>query len=436
MTPGEVYLGLSDKELVHRFTLAFDEGAFQVLLRRHGAMVFDVCRTILGNEDEAEDAFQATFVLFVKKAGTIRKTASVGSWLYGVAYRTSLKARALAAQRRTRRAQTPVVEQVMSADQVTWREVRELVHVELNRCAQRLRDPLVLCYLQGNTQEEAAGILGISRAALKKRLERGKALLRMRLSRAGIGPEALLMTAIWPGDRALRPLLLAKTAEAATRPLAASVISENVAAITNSMLTAIFCGKVGVAATVALLATAPLVGAFAYYWSPHVASANVSPSTPVAGRRHSTPFAVAGLLGQMENTPSPTVTKSMAETGDMDGDLARLAGVWINSDNVRAGNIELTFARDKSLVIRWTPLPTHRDPRPVDRIAGARYALQKSSGRHLLVIQTAEKNFIHIPCRIDGDALNLDGGVFEEGEEPIHMQVNLNGQWRPVRPFK
>src|SRR6266496_3254353 len=85
---------LTDQELLHRFRSERDEAAFHTLLRRHGPMVLDVCRNVLGNEADAEDAFQATFLILTQKAGAIRKQASVGSWLYGVAYRTALKARA------------------------------------------------------------------------------------------------------------------------------------------------------------------------------------------------------------------------------------------------------------------------------------------------------------------------------------------------------
>src|SRR5262245_7258815 len=91
---------LSDADLLQRFAQQHEEVAFQALLRRHGAMVLDVCRGVLGNEADAEDAFQATFLILARKAASIRKSASVGSWLHGVAYRTSLKARA---QSRTRR---------------------------------------------------------------------------------------------------------------------------------------------------------------------------------------------------------------------------------------------------------------------------------------------------------------------------------------------
>src|SRR6267378_3094310 len=99
--------GSADQELLRRFVDGRDEAAFETILRRHGAMVLDVCRGVLGNEADAEDAFQATFLILAQKAGAIRKLVSVGSWLHGVAYRTALKARAGSAKRKKHEARLP-----------------------------------------------------------------------------------------------------------------------------------------------------------------------------------------------------------------------------------------------------------------------------------------------------------------------------------------
>src|SRR5262245_13698971 len=121
---------LPDRDLLHRFHSQHDEAAFHTLLRRHGPMVLDVCCGVLGDGPDADDAFQATFLILAQKAGSIRKGASLGSWLHGVAYRTALKARARsgARQRHGARAST---RQVSLADDLSWREVREVLHEEL-----------------------------------------------------------------------------------------------------------------------------------------------------------------------------------------------------------------------------------------------------------------------------------------------------------------
>src|SRR5262245_58242293 len=188
---------LSDHDLLQRFSNQQDEAAFHTLLHRHGPMVLEVCRAVLGNEADVEDAFQATFLILASKTASIRKTASLGSWLHGVANRTALKARARSATRRKNEARAPVRE-CREADDVTWREVRQILHEELNRLAERYRGPLVACYLAGKTQDEAAAQLGVAKSTLKERLEHGRSLLRARLVRRGLGPAALLAVAAWP----------------------------------------------------------------------------------------------------------------------------------------------------------------------------------------------------------------------------------------------
>jgi RNA polymerase sigma factor (sigma-70 family) len=151
---------LADQELVQRYANERDEVAFAALVRRHGRMVQNVCRTILHHHEDAEDAFQATFLVLARRADSIRKQASVSSWLHGVAYRVALKARTELAKRRAseKRAATGLVPCPM--EELTWRELRLGLHEELNRLPEHYRAPLLLCYLEGLTQEEAAHALG------------------------------------------------------------------------------------------------------------------------------------------------------------------------------------------------------------------------------------------------------------------------------------
>src|SRR5262249_23889660 len=144
-------LHLSDHDLLRRFRDHQDEAAFHTLLRRHGPMVLDVCRGVLANEADAEDAFQATFLILARQGASIRRAASVGSWLHGVAYRTALKARARLATRQKHESHAPA-RQVAEPDDLTWREVRQVMHEELAGLDERYRVPLVVCYLEGTTQ--------------------------------------------------------------------------------------------------------------------------------------------------------------------------------------------------------------------------------------------------------------------------------------------
>jgi RNA polymerase sigma factor (sigma-70 family) len=249
---------LPDSELLQRFHAQQDQAAFYAMLRRHGAMVLDVCRGILGNEADAEDAFQATFLILARKAGSIRKAASLASWLHGVAYRTALKARVQSAARRKHQACVPV-RQPSVPDDLSWREVRQVLHEELSGLPERYRAPLVLCYLEGATQEAAAALLSVAKSTLRGRLERGRELLRRRLLGRGVGLSALLVAAAWPtvyASASISIALLVSTVKAATRITAgsasASFVSAKVTAITEGVLNAMFLSKLKTAAAVLL----------------------------------------------------------------------------------------------------------------------------------------------------------------------------------------
>jgi RNA polymerase sigma factor (sigma-70 family) len=253
---------LTDPELLRRFCSERDEGAFRALVHRHGAMVLDVCRNALGNDADAEDAFQATFLILTKKAGTIREQGSVASWLYGVAYRTALKARADSTRRQKREAATPTQPPSDPSDDLTLREVRQVLHEELNGLPECYRAPLLLCYLQGKTQNEAATLLAVSRATTQKRLERGLALLRARLMRRGLGTVAVLLAAAWPVANAAAHLplsLVSSTVNAAKlvaagQAAAAGVISANVAKLTQGVMKTMFLTKLKTTIAATLLA--------------------------------------------------------------------------------------------------------------------------------------------------------------------------------------
>src|SRR4051794_21504872 len=153
---------LSDGQLFERFLNArdgADQAAFAALVERHGPMVLRVCRQVLGDSHDAQDAFQATFLVLVRKAGAVRKMDSVASWLYGVAHRIAVRARTDASRRRTyeRRGAVLAVDDPGGTDQV---ETFPDLHEEIARLPERYREPVVLCYLEGLTTEAAAQRLG------------------------------------------------------------------------------------------------------------------------------------------------------------------------------------------------------------------------------------------------------------------------------------
>jgi RNA polymerase sigma-70 factor (ECF subfamily) len=173
----------TDGHLLELFLSQREEYAFELLVRRHGPMVLGVCRRILGNDHDAEDAFQATFLVLVRRGDRVRPRSQVGNWLYGVAYRTASELRRAAARRRWREAQ--VMPRTQPAEDV-WAEVRPLLDGELNRLPDRYRMPLVLCDLEGMTRKEAARQLGWAEGTVSSRLSRGRELLARRLKRYGL----------------------------------------------------------------------------------------------------------------------------------------------------------------------------------------------------------------------------------------------------------
>src|SRR5438874_5672646 len=179
--------GLSDGQLLECFLARPDEAAFEALVRRHGPMVLGVCRRVLRNAHDAEDAFQATFLVLVRKAASLRRREAVGNWLYGVAYRTALQARATAARRRLKEAQMRSPDsQDSTAASVVRLELQALLDRELSRLPQKYQAPIVLCDLLGKTKREAAADLGCPEGTVSSRLARGRELLRRRLARQGL----------------------------------------------------------------------------------------------------------------------------------------------------------------------------------------------------------------------------------------------------------
>ena len=153
--------GLTDSQLLGCFIDQRDDAAFAALVRRHGPMVLSVCRRIVGNVHDADDAFQATFLVLIRKASSVKPRELVGNWLYGVAYHTALKARALAARRQAREKQvTAMPEPEMVVRQVANLDLQILLDQELSRLPDKYRVPIVLCDLEGKSRKEAARQLG------------------------------------------------------------------------------------------------------------------------------------------------------------------------------------------------------------------------------------------------------------------------------------
>src|SRR5229473_8244820 len=171
---------LTDGDLVKRYLQQRDEAAFEALVRRHGPMVMGVCRRVLHTSHDAEDAFQATFLVLVRKASTLRSPGLVANWLHGVAYRTALHARKHSAKRRAKEAK--VVREPQTPED-TWADLRPVLDQELQRLPAKYRAVLVLCDLEGKTRKEAARQIGCPEGTVASRLASARVMLAKRLSR-------------------------------------------------------------------------------------------------------------------------------------------------------------------------------------------------------------------------------------------------------------
>jgi RNA polymerase sigma factor (sigma-70 family) len=238
--------GLTDRDLIERFSgprTAAAAAAFEVLVTRHGPMVLRVCRNVLGDLDDAQDAFQATFIVLVKQRGAIRKLDSVGSWLYGVAARVAARARVDAARRRKaeQRGIRLAPGSVMAAEVLEETDLDALgpiVQQEVSRLPEKYRSVVVLCFWEGMTQEQAASQLGCPLGTVRSRMARARDLLRRRLATRGIAPATAAIAAFFDPAGAsaavplapLSPTLVRSSVRAAMQVAAGKTSAEVVSA--------------------------------------------------------------------------------------------------------------------------------------------------------------------------------------------------------------
>jgi RNA polymerase sigma factor (sigma-70 family) len=196
----------TDGQLLKRFLEDRDPPAFEELLRRHGPMVLGVCRRILRDWNDADDAFQVTFLTLLRKAGSIKRRESVGAWLHGVAYRIAVKTRTKGS--RCRAHQRPGVEMVSkdTVHETDWRNLQPVLDEEVNGLPEKYRSPVILCYLEGMSYAEAARHLGYSKGTIALRLSRARELLRERLSRRDVVLSLGLVLALMEEKRAMIPV--------------------------------------------------------------------------------------------------------------------------------------------------------------------------------------------------------------------------------------
>jgi RNA polymerase sigma factor (sigma-70 family) len=261
--------GKTDGQLLAQFLSQHDESAFAALVRRHGSMVLGVCRRVLGNAVDAEDAFQATFLVLVRKAGALKSRAVLGDWLHGVARRTALKARGASAQRWRK-------EQAMARPLTQPEQPRDdwlpLLDEELGGLPEKYRLPIVLCDLEGRTRQEAAKRLGWPEGTVAGRLARARAMLSRRLVRRGVvlpgaGLAAALSANVTPAcvpAQVLSTTVKSASLLASGQTAAEGMISARVVQLTGEMMKTMLISKLKLAATVFVVGVLSCAGWMLY----------------------------------------------------------------------------------------------------------------------------------------------------------------------------
>ncbi len=289
---------LTDGQLLERFIAQRDEEAFSALVQRHGPLVLTVCRRVLNNSHDVEDAFQATFLVLVRKAGSIAKRQSVASWLHGVAHRTALRAKIGMTRRQTLESQVQRPAAPDCMQEVILQDLRLMLDEEVRRLPERYRLPFVLCYMEGKTNEEAAVVLGCPKGTILSRLSRAREKLRRRLTRRGLGLSAGLIATMLSQSAvsaAVPQALAVSTIKAAMafagRTAAAGVISAKAAALAEGVLRIMIMTQLKMAASVALI-IGVIGGALVTY--------QASPDSQEAAKKTDAPKEPTAKLGEVQ----------------------------------------------------------------------------------------------------------------------------------------
>jgi RNA polymerase sigma factor (sigma-70 family) len=363
---------LTDAQLLDRFLSERDEGAFDVLVHRHGPMVLGVCRRVLADAHDADDAFQATFLILVRRAGSIRRRELVGSWLYGVAYRAALEARM--ARRRSRERQLHPMPEPMAPAASSDEDARSVLDEEIERLPERFRVPVVLCDVQGRTRREAAQLLGVPEGTVSGRLTTARRKLAQRLRRRGIVLSAAALAALLAKNTAAAavPAPLAAATLNAMRAIAAGpapiagVVSAKVAALTEGVFKTMLLARLKSVLLVLLVAAA--LGGAGALMTYHGRTASLSPNE-LPGEDD--PVVVMNPVGQAPNVP-----KTYGYLGVLVADNQNKGQVLVNdvfADSpaaqigVKAGDV-LVELGDKVVSDAGVVVSTMRKSKPGDKL--------------------------------------------------------------------
>lgn len=290
---------VSDGDLLAEFISATDQKAFEMLVRRHGPMVLGVCRRVLGNLHDAEDAFQASFLVLARKAPSIRKRDSLSCWLHGVAYRIALRLKRDLARRRLREGSAPSARR-NAADDLAWREMRVVLDEEVENLPPVYRATFILCSMEGLTQGETARRLGIKEGTVSSRLAAARKRLRHALSRRGI---TLSVMAITPNT--MSPPVAQASIASASRLLHGSGMSPQVITLAGKAMGTMYTSKIALTALIVL--TIGLFGASQHFFGQPPAKHHKKEPVNSPGKQQSI-HELAGVVHDPEGKPTSGAT--------------------------------------------------------------------------------------------------------------------------------
>jgi RNA polymerase sigma factor (sigma-70 family) len=433
----------TDGQLLQQFTTGLEEPAFEALVRRHGPMVLGLCRRVLRDAHRAEDAFQATFIVLFRRARFLHGRTSLANWLYTVAYHVALRARADAARRQRQERQVLDMHRTQPVANDLWHDLQPVLDEELNRLPDKYREPLVLCYLQGKTNEEAARLLHCPVGTVKGRMARARDLLRTRLARRGITLSTGFLTGLLIDEAtaAVPPALVQAAVQTALLLATGKAAGLATPAVTLAagLLKAMFATRMKIAtAVLAAVAVVGLgVGAFSRQALAHAAgqaATSTEPST-TAKPATSAPSHKTSNVAARQAAAQPageSVSLAVRVLG-VDGRPVAGAGVAALAQTVRAyQGKELNFTCLHPGYHDWGQLLTH-DKTDADgrcRLTFARADMAHSYGdpAWLTVVATAPGravgwSFVHAK----GDHVETE--VKLPAEEPLRGRLlDLQGQ--------
>jgi len=437
--------GLTDGELLTRFIEQRDELSFEALVRRHGPMVLGVCQRVLHNQHDAEDAFQATFLVLVRKAASVVPRNMVGNWLYGVARTTAFRAKAAAVKRRVKERKAMEKPRSEAAQSATWDDMQVVLDQELGRLPDKYRIPIVLCDLENKSIREAARLLGWPQGTLAGRLARGRKMLAARLARRGFALSGGLLAAMLAQNAlACLPLsLVSSTIKAATsyeagRAAVEGLVSAKVVALAEGVLRAMLMTKVKVVTATILLAALAWCGIGVLTHSARAEGRSKSAeSTEARMAKPSQPVKLTTLRIRVDleaiNALTHTITASYWHSHELDRTLAGAGQKGSRSFGFfQAKLTDLPVAKDAKI------RDAGKEIKFADLRTGTRVTLELAVDQAGLIVVDIQKEnqdaAVHKPDRkMFPNGSEYDFGVMPRGTQPEYVFPIINTSDAPLQ---